>query len=115
MAAGSLAAGLTASAVVGSPVEVLLGMLAPMAVAAGTLVLAERTYRRDPVRLTAVMTAAFAGKMVFFGAYVALMLGVVALRPAPFVGSFAGFFIALHVTEAFCLRRLFAGEMRAPR
>ena len=44
------------------------------AVAVTTWVLAERTYRRDPARLTGVMMAAFVGKMVFFGAYVAVML-----------------------------------------
>ncbi len=46
---------------------------------AGSLM--ERTYRRNPERLTAVMIAAFAGKMVFFGAYVAVMLRVLSLRP----------------------------------
>ena len=47
-------------------------------------------------------------KMVFFGAYVAGMLKGAGLRPVPFVVSFAGFFIALHVMEAVFLRRVFA-------
>ena len=38
--------------------------------------------------LTAVMIAAFAGKMVFFGAYVAVVLRGLSLRPVPFVASF---------------------------
>ena len=63
-------------------------------------VLTERTYRRDPRALTAVMIAAFAVKMVFFGAYVAVMLSVVGLQPVPFVASFTGYFIALYLTEA---------------
>ena len=37
------------------------------------------------------MIAAFAFKMVFFGAYVAVMIRVVALRPVPFVASFTGY------------------------
>jgi hypothetical protein len=32
---------------------------------------------------------------------------VVGLRPVPFVVSFTGYFIALHVTEAVFMRRLF--------
>jgi len=37
------------------------------------------------------------------------MLKVAGLRPAPFVVSFAGFFIALYLVEALLMRRLFAG------
>ncbi|MBI3493821.1 MAG: hypothetical protein HY047_18895 [Acidobacteria bacterium] len=96
--------------------EVLLGMIAPLAVASGTWALIERTYRRDPERVTALMIAAFAGKMVFFGAYVAVMLKGLALHPVPFVASFASYFIALHLIEALALRRLFAGgSSAAPR
>ena len=36
--------------------------------------LADQTYRRDPVALTGLMMAGFVGKMVFFGAYVAVMI-----------------------------------------
>ena len=55
------------------------------------------------------MIAAFAGKMVFFGAYVAVMLRRAGVRPVPFVASFTGYFIALYLIEALCLKRLFAG------
>ncbi len=89
--------------------EVLLGMLGPLAVAGGSWVLVERTYRRNPERLTAVMVAAFAGKMIFFGAYVVVGLAVLSLRPVPFVVSFTGCFIGSHAIEALFLRRLLAG------
>jgi hypothetical protein len=95
--------------------EVVLGMAGPLLVAGASWVLAERTWRRQPERLTAVMIAAFAGKMVFFAAYVALMLSVLSLRPVPFVASFTISFITLHLAEALALRRLFAGGRRAPR
>jgi hypothetical protein len=85
---------------------VVLGIVGPLLVAAGSWVVAERTWRREPQRLTAVMMAAFAGKMVFFAAYVAFMLSVLSLRPVPFVASFTTSFIALHLVEALALRRL---------
>ena len=78
----------------------------PLAVAGGTWVLMTQTYRRDPGRLTPLMLKLFAGKMVFFGAYVAIALGVMMVRPLPFVVSFTTAFIAAHVTEAVWLRRL---------
>ncbi len=56
------------------------------------------------------MVAAFGGKLVFFGAYVTVMLGVLSLRPLPFVISFTAYFIALHLFEALCLQRLFGGN-----
>lgn len=96
-------------------VEVLAGMMAPLAVASGTWILIERTHRRNPERVTALMIAGFAGKMVFFGVYVAVMLKGLALQALPFVASFTGYFIALHLMEAFALRRLFANGPRATR
>jgi hypothetical protein len=88
-------------------------MLGPLAMVTGSWVLMERAYRRNPQRLTAVMVGAFAGKLVFFGAYVAVVLRVLSLRPRMFVASFASYFIALYLIEALCLRRLLAGGSRA--
>jgi hypothetical protein len=93
--------------------EVLLGMLAPLAGAVGTWVLVARTYPSRPERLTSLMVAAFGAKMVFFGAYVTVMLKVLELRPLPFVISFTTYFIGLHMFEALCLQRLFARETPA--
>jgi hypothetical protein len=111
----SLVASLAAT-LLGSPgVEVLCGMAGPLLVAATSWVVAERTYRHHPERLTPVMAAAFGAKMVFFGAYVAVMLKLLSLRPIPFVVSFTAYFIALHLAEAVALKRLFADEGRASR
>ena len=96
-----------------SNVEVLLGMIAPLAGAVATWVLVVRTYTSRPEWLMPLMVAAFGGKLVFFGAYVAVMLGVLSLRPLPFVISFTTYFIALHFFEALCLQRLFAGNAPA--
>ena len=94
--------------------EVLFGMLAPLVGALGTWVLVARTYPSNPERLTGVMVAAFGGKLVFFGAYVTVMLKVLQLQPLPFVISFTVYFIALHMFEALCLQRLF-GRGAAPQ
>ena len=110
MAAVSVTSALLAVAIVGrlSAVEVLLGMLAPLVATSVSWVLTERTYTRDPQRLTGLMLNAFGAKMLFFGAYVGVMLKIVGVRPVPFVLSFTGYFIALYLTEALLMRRLFA-------
>ena len=87
-----------------------LGLLGPGLVAGSSWVLMARTYRRDPARLTSFMLAAFAGKMVFFAAYVTLAVAVFAVRPVPFIASFTGSFVALYVAEAIALRRLLASR-----
>jgi hypothetical protein len=112
MVIGSLGTALLAIAFAGrrSAREVLLGMLAPLGAAGISWVLTERVYRQNPGRVTALLMSAFVGKMVFFGAYVAVMLRVVGLRLAPFVASFTAYFIALYLIEALLMRRLFLSE-----
>jgi hypothetical protein len=90
--------------------EVWIGMLAPLVVVAITWVLTERVHRTHPERLTSVMISAFVGKLIFFGAYVALAIGVLGVRPAPFTVSLTGYFIALHLIEALWLKRLFVSS-----
>ena len=87
--------------------EVWLGMVAPLVVMNMTSTLTERVYKANPERLTSVMIGAFAGKLVFFGAYVGLAIGVLGVQPVPFVVSFTGYFISLHLIEALWLKRLF--------
>ena len=89
-------------------VEVLLGMVGPLAVVCVSWALMARTYRTNPAGLTSVMTAALFGKMIVFGAYVAVMLGVVSLRPVPFVASFTSYFVGLYLMQALYLRRMLA-------
>jgi hypothetical protein len=93
--------------------DTLLGMVGPLAAAIGTWALLVRTSRRTPERLTSVMVAAFGAKMLLFGVYVTVMLKGLLVRPLPFVASFVGYFIALHLTEALCLRRLLPDGTRA--
>lgn len=87
---------------------VFFGMVGPLSVAVTTRLLAARTYRRNPEALTGLTIAGFAGKMVFFGVYVTVVLKGLSQPAVPFVVSFTGYFIALHVIEALALRRLFA-------
>ena len=110
MAGAALASSLAVAAAPGveSDREVLLGMLAPLVGAMATAVLVVRTWAWRPEALTPLMIAAFGGKLVFFGAYVAVVLKVLGARPLPFVISFTTYFIGLHLAEALWLQRFFA-------
>jgi hypothetical protein len=113
MAGLSTLSAVLASAVVAGRAEIWLGMLAPLVVVSASWISAARTYDKHPERLTAVMMTAFVGKLVLFGAYFGLAIGVLHVRAVPFAASFAAYFIALHMAEALCLQRLFAERMHA--
>jgi hypothetical protein len=112
MGAAALASSAAVAAAPGveSDREVLLGALAPLAGAMLTAVLVARTWAARPEALTPLMIGAFGVKLVFFGAYVTVVLKVLAVRPLPFVISFTAYFIGLHLAEALWLQRVFAGK-----
>lgn len=93
--------------------EIVLGMAGPLASAVVTWQVRERTLASAPERLTTVMIAAFGVKMLLFGVYVVVILGVLALGPKPFMVSFTSYYVALHFVEAMFLRRLLADGMRS--
>ena len=93
-------------------VEILLGMLSPLLLAIGTLILVDRTYRKAPQKLTSRMTQAFMGKMLFYGVYVSVIVGFYSFQAVPFAVSFTLYFIGLHLTEALYFQALFRAERR---
>ena len=88
--------------------EVMVGMAAPLVSAVASWQVIVRTHAAAPTSLTSVLVIAFAVKAVLFGAYVALVLGVLHLRPVPFIAAFTSYYVALHVVEAVLLKRLLA-------
>lgn len=85
--------------------DVGFGVAGPLAVAVGTLVVLERQRGQPPERLTGLLIRLFAAKLLFFGAYVVVMLTLLAVRPIPFVVGLTSAFVALQGTEARMLRR----------
>src|SRR5215204_3167941 len=66
MVGAAVGSWLALAAVPDSDIDVLLGMMAPLAGAVATWVLVTRTYARRPELLTPLMIATFGGKLVFF-------------------------------------------------
>jgi len=106
-------AAITAAGGWGVNPELAFGMAAPLAGAAVSWRVVERTHARAPERVTSVLIAGFAAKMLFFGLYVGL-LGALWLRPRPLVVAFAASFIVLHMIEAGYLHRLLAAAPASP-
>ena len=86
-----------------------LGMLAPLVVGVGTVLLVEHTARTDLERLTASLAVAFFAKILFYGGYVGVVVGLLKVEPIPFVASFTAYFVVLQFTEALCFKTIFTG------
>lgn len=112
MSTVSVLSAIGASMASGAPLEIWLGMVAPLIVVISSWAAMARTYHKQPDRLTSVMMMAFFGKLLFFGGYVGVVVGILHVRPVPFAASFAVYFIALYAAEAVCLQRMFAERMR---
>lgn len=95
--------------------EILCGLSGPLAATVASWILAEKKYSRRPEALTTLMIVLFGAKLVFFAAYLAIMLRVLLLRPMPFVVSFTVYFIVLYLIEALYLKRLFGRGMNPSR
>jgi hypothetical protein len=113
MAAGSLVTGVALWLWLGPRVapELVWGIAGPLVGAAVSWWVIARTQRSAPERLTNVLIGSFGVKVLFFGLYLVVMLKGLALRPMPFVLSFTGYYVALHVVEAVLLRRLMASQV----
>ncbi|HUL74388.1 MAG TPA: hypothetical protein VLT86_14875 [Vicinamibacterales bacterium] len=89
-----------------APRDVVAGMAGPLVAAGVSWLMIDRIARVNPAGLTPLMMVAFAVKLVFFGAYVALALRVLQVAPVPFVVSFTLAFVGLWAAEAVLLHRL---------
>jgi hypothetical protein len=110
MVAGCLGSWLVATSVVGRPLALLLGMAAPLVAVAATWLLVERAQRQDPAKVTRVLMAGFAAKMLFFGVYVVAISRVPRIDLAAFGAAFFVCFVVLYVVQAFLLRGLNAPQ-----
>jgi hypothetical protein len=87
---------------------VWLGIAGPVVMAGASWTLTTRTWARDKAALLPLMLRAFAVKVMCVVAYVVVMVKVVDARPMPFLLTFIGTYLATHLAEAYCLRRLLA-------
>ena len=86
--------------------EMFLGMIAPLVIGLLTLFCEKKIYDRNPEDLTPFMLKAFAGKMIFYGAYFICIFTFYSFNPIPFIITFLACFITLHTIEALFLKSI---------
>ena len=82
-------------------VEYFLGVCIPLAVGVVTVLGAKAVQEKASETLTSFFIKSFVIKMVFYGAYIIILFNFYTFSHVPFILSFSGCFITLHIGEAF--------------
>jgi len=106
MASGLAVATGVAWALAGRGIEVLLGVFAPVLMAAASWVSVSRAWAAAPASSLPVMIRGFVVKSAFFVAWVVIVVKGLEVRPVPFLVSLTVSYLVLHFVEAWCLKRL---------
>ena len=118
LAGGSILTAIVFSAVsglagLGAGKEIWLGMLAPALASVVTWSAIERQKRLKSQNMLKCIIQAFVVKFLFFGVYITVLVKTNQVSPKSFAVCFAFFYLALHIAEAFELRRAQAGQPAA--
>ena len=87
--------------------EIFLGMFLPWIISLISISKTHSVYNKNPDKLIKHMTTAMLMKMLFYGLLLIIIFTFISFNPLPFIISFTGYFLALHITEAFVLRYIF--------
>ena len=87
--------------------ELFLGMIAPLIAGGITIPVMKKTHAADPAALTKFMMKGFLVKIILYGGDVSIIIGFYAFNAVPFILSFIGYFVTLHILEAFYLKSIF--------
>lgn len=86
--------------------EIFLGMISPLVIGVLSIFYIDDIQKKSPEKLTNVILKMFVGKMIFYGAYFIFIFTFYTFTPVPFIISFSGYFITLHVCEALFLKSI---------
>ena len=87
--------------------EIFLGMVLPWLISLISISKTHFVYNINPEKLIKHMTTAMLMKMLSYGLLLVIMFTFISFNPLPFIISFTGYFLVLHITEAFVLRCIF--------
>ncbi len=86
--------------------ELFLGWLLPGLAGIVTMYFVFSAYHKDSITLTKTLAKGFAIKMIYYGVTILILFKLYSFQTIPFICSFFGFFIGLHVFEAVIIKRI---------
>ncbi|MFQ6676357.1 MAG: hypothetical protein ACE5LH_08465 [Fidelibacterota bacterium] len=87
-------------------ISLIAGAAIPTVVHGVTFAVMRRYLSGDPMKIIKANVVAFGVHLVVYGVIIVAVVSWMNLRFLPFVFSFAGFFLLLHISEAVYFKRL---------
>jgi len=87
--------------------EIFLGMIAPLLMGVGSIFLISIANQKSPENVNSVMVKLFIIKMILYALYLIYIFTFYSFNPMPFILSFVGYYITLHISEALFLKSIF--------
>ena len=86
--------------------ELFLGWILPVLAGTVTMYFIGSAVQKDSFLVTKTLAKGFVLKMVYYGATILTIFKLYSFEPIPFICSFSGFFLGLHVLEAVIIKRI---------
>lgn len=92
---------------IGYRLEIFLGMIAPLTIGMISMAILFHQHQNHSTKLTSVLIKLFITKLIIYGVYFYWLFTFYTFTPIPFVISFTGYFVTLHIGEALFLKSIF--------
>ena len=87
-------------------VGIFIGWLLPILAGTVTMFFIAEKQKKGSIALTKAIAKGFVLKMIYYGISILFLFKYSSFQPIPFVCSFSGFFIGLHILEAVIIKRI---------
>ena len=87
-------------------IALFFGWLLPALAGSVTMYFIFLAQKKGAATVTKAIAKGFALKMVYYGVSILMLFKQYSFQPIPFVCSFSGFFMGLHVLEAIIIKRI---------
>ena len=87
-------------------VGIFIGWLLPILAGTVTMSFIASERKKGSIALTKAIAKGFVLKMIYYGISILFLFKYSSFQPIPFVCSFSGFFIGLHILEAVIIKRI---------
>ncbi len=84
--------------------EILLGMIFPWIIFLFSVSITQTIHLKLSFNITKYLSIAMISKMILYGIIIVSIFSFISFNPTPFIISFTGYYLMLHLTEAYIVR-----------
>ena len=86
--------------------EIFLGMIIPWIIFLFSVLITQYIHIKLSFNITKYISIAMIMKMILYGIIIVAIFSFMSFNPIPFIISFTGYYLMLHLTEAYIVRSL---------